>query len=46
MPGPNYMQIIKTMMDAAEMATFGGADVAATLKSAQEQAQGLIPSDM
>ena len=43
MPGPNYAQIVKTMMDAAEMAVFGGADVAATLADAQANAQALMP---
>ncbi|MET3896344.1 multiple sugar transport system substrate-binding protein [Devosia sp. UYZn731] len=43
MPGPNYRQIVKTMMDGVEMAVFGGADVAETLKAAQEQAQALMP---
>lgn len=42
-PGPNYRQVAKTMMDAMEQAVFGGADVAAVLKSAQDQAQGLMP---
>lgn len=43
MPGPNYRQIVKTMMDAVEMAVFGGADVAATLADAQGNAQALMP---
>lgn len=43
-PGPNYRQILKTMMDAMEMAVFGGVDVASTLKAAQDQAQGLMPN--
>ncbi len=43
MPGPNYRQIGKTMMDAVEMAIFGGADVEATLLDAQANAQALIP---
>lgn len=43
MPGPNYRRIVKTMMDAVEMSVFGGADVEATLASAQANAQALIP---
>jgi multiple sugar transport system substrate-binding protein len=43
MPGPNYRQIVKTMMDAVEMAVFGGADVEATLADAQANAQALMP---
>lgn len=43
-PGANYRQILKTMMDAMEMAVFGGVDVAETLKAAQDQAQALMPN--
>jgi len=43
MPGPNYRQIMKTMMDAVEMSVFGGADVASTLADAQVNAQALMP---
>ena len=43
MPGPNYRQIVKTMMDSVEMSVFGGAEPAETLKAAQENAQGLMP---
>jgi multiple sugar transport system substrate-binding protein len=43
MPGQNYSQIIKTMMDAAEMAVFGGAEVGPTLADAQANAQALMP---
>lgn len=43
MPGPNYRQIVKTMMDAVEMSIFGGADVEATLADAQANAQALMP---
>ena len=43
MPGPNYRQIMKTMMDAVEMSVFGGADVDATLADAQANAQALMP---
>lgn len=43
MPGSNYRQIGKTMMDAVEMSVFGGADVQATLAEAQANAQALMP---
>lgn len=43
MPGPNYRQIDKTMMDGVESAVFGTGDVAATVKAAQETAQRLMP---
>ncbi|NGP16970.1 ABC transporter substrate-binding protein [Devosia aurantiaca] len=43
MPGPNYRQIVKTMMDAVEMSVFGGADVESTLVDAQANAQALMP---
>tara|TARA_R110002124_G_scaffold114535_56_gene269819 strand:- start:23909 stop:25207 length:1299 start_codon:yes stop_codon:yes gene_type:complete len=43
MPGPNYRQIVKTMMDAVEMSVFGGADVKQTMTDAQATAQGLMP---
>jgi multiple sugar transport system substrate-binding protein len=43
MPGPNYRQIVKTMMDAVEMSVFGGADVEATLVDAEANAQALMP---
>ena len=43
MPGPNFRQIVKTMMDAVEMSVFGGADVEATLMDAQANAQALMP---
>lgn len=41
--GPNYRQILATMMNAAEESTFGKGDVAATMKAAQERAQALMP---
>jgi multiple sugar transport system substrate-binding protein len=44
-PGPNYRQIHKTMMDAMEMAVWGGVDVAETLKAAQAQAQAMMPTN-
>jgi multiple sugar transport system substrate-binding protein len=44
-PGANYRQIQKGMMDAMEMAVFGGLDVGETLKAAQDQAQGLMPAN-
>ncbi|WMT88379.1 ABC transporter substrate-binding protein [Pelagibacterium sp. 26DY04] len=43
MPGPNYLQIVSIMMDAAEMAVYGGVDVEATLRDAQANAQALMP---
>lgn len=43
MPGPNYRQIVKTMMDAVEMSVFGGADVQVTMADAQANAQALMP---
>lgn len=44
MPGPNYLQIETTMMDAMEMATFGDDDdVEGLLAAAQAQAQGMLP---
>lgn len=44
MPGPNYVQIATTMMDAIEMAVFGdNDDVAGILTAAQTQTQGLLP---
>jgi multiple sugar transport system substrate-binding protein len=43
MPGPNYRQIVKTMIEAGEMAVFGGADVASTMADAQANAQALMP---
>ena len=43
-PGPNYKQISKTMMDAAEMSVFGDVDAATTLRAAQETAQSLMPN--
>jgi multiple sugar transport system substrate-binding protein len=43
MPGPNYHQVEKLMTDAIEQAVIGKGDVAQTLKSAQDQAQQLMP---
>ncbi|PXW57359.1 carbohydrate ABC transporter substrate-binding protein (CUT1 family) [Chelatococcus asaccharovorans] len=43
MPGPNYRQIVKTMMDAVEMVIFGNADPAAALADAEAHAQDLMP---
>ncbi len=44
MPGPNYQQIIVSMMDAMEQATFGkDDDVKGILTRAQEQTQRLLP---
>lgn len=42
-PGPNYRQINSIMMDAMDMAVFGGVDVEATLRDAQANAQALMP---
>tara|TARA_R110002020_G_scaffold14693_6_gene52164 strand:- start:3228 stop:4532 length:1305 start_codon:yes stop_codon:yes gene_type:complete len=42
-PGPNYRQIVKMMIEAGEMAVFGGADVASTMADAQANAQALMP---
>ena len=44
MPGPNYRQIVKTMMDAVETAVTSNVDVAQTLQAAQQTAQGLMPT--
>ena len=44
LPGPNYLQIGISMMDAMEMATFGNDDdVAGILTEAQERTQRLMP---
>jgi multiple sugar transport system substrate-binding protein len=43
MPGPNYRQIVKTMMDAVELCVTGKVDVASTLKAAQDTTQALLP---
>jgi len=43
MPGPNYRQIVKTMMDAVELSVTGKVDVAATLLAAQQTTQGMLP---
>lgn len=43
MPGPNYLQIVKTMMDGVEAAIFGTGDVGETLADAQANAQALMP---
>ncbi|WP_267555704.1 ABC transporter substrate-binding protein [Rhizobium rhizogenes] len=43
-PGPNYRQIVKTMMEGAEAAVFGGGDPAVALKDAQSTAQALMPA--
>lgn len=42
-PGPNYRQITKIMIDAMQQAVQGGSDVTATLKAAQDTAQRLMP---
>ena len=43
MPGPNYRQIVKTMMDAAEQAVFGDGDPGKVLLQAQQTAQAMMP---
>ena len=43
MPGANYRQIVKTMMDAVELSVTGKVDVAATLKAAQGVTQAMLP---
>ena len=43
MPGANYRQIVKTMMDAVELSITGKVDVAATLKAAQDITQPMLP---
>ena len=43
MPGSNYRQIVKTMMDAAEQAVTGKGDVGATLLAAQQTTQAMLP---
>ncbi|MCD2173605.1 ABC transporter substrate-binding protein [Rhizobium sp. C4] len=42
-PGANYRQVEKMMMDSVREAVFGKGDPAAALKSAQDQAQDLMP---
>ncbi|MDO1583132.1 ABC transporter substrate-binding protein [Rhizobium oryzicola] len=42
-PGANYRQVEKMMMDAVREAVFGNGDPIAVLKTAQEQAQDLMP---
>ena len=42
-PGPNYRQVEKMMMDSVREAVFGNGDPIATLETAQEQAQDLMP---
>jgi multiple sugar transport system substrate-binding protein len=43
LPGANYRQISKIMMDALEAAVLGKGDVEATLRAAQERASALMP---
>jgi len=43
MPGANYRQIVKTMMDSVELSVTGKVDVAATLKAAQDVTQAMLP---
>lgn len=42
-PGSNYRQAVEVMMKAVEEVVYGGAPAEATLKAAQERAQGLLP---
>lgn len=42
-PGSNYRWVEKMMMDPVREAVFGNGDLIATLKTAQEQAQDLMP---
>ncbi|MEZ2126547.1 MULTISPECIES: ABC transporter substrate-binding protein [unclassified Sinorhizobium] len=42
-PGPNYRQVEKMMMDSVREAVFGSGDPVATLKTAQDDAQNLMP---
>ena len=42
-PGQNYKQITKLMMDALDQSVFGKADVEATMKAAQDRASELMP---
>jgi len=42
-PGPNYRQIVKTMMDAVQQAIYGTDDVQSILGAAQTQAQQFMP---
>jgi multiple sugar transport system substrate-binding protein len=43
MPGANYRQIVKTMMDAVELSITGKVDVASTLKAAQDTTTAMLP---
>ncbi|WP_267285108.1 MULTISPECIES: extracellular solute-binding protein [Rhizobium] len=43
LPGPNYRQVEKMMMDSVREAVFGKSDPDATLKAAQDQGQDLMP---
>lgn len=45
LPGPNYRQIEKIMMDAAELAVFGNEDPDEIMKNAQNTAQTLMPNE-
>jgi multiple sugar transport system substrate-binding protein len=42
-PGPNYRQVENMMMDAVRQAVFGSGDPIATLKTAEQAAQDLMP---
>ena len=43
MPGPNFRQVEKTMMDAVREAVFGSGDPAKVMQDAAVQAQALMP---
>jgi multiple sugar transport system substrate-binding protein len=42
-PGPNYREVVTTMMQAVEQVVYHGADPASTMQSAQAQATGFMP---
>jgi multiple sugar transport system substrate-binding protein len=44
MPGPNYRQIVKTMMEGTEQAVFGGMDPKEAMQAAQDSAQAMMPN--
>lgn len=44
MPGPNYRQILKILLDATEESVFGDGDPAEIMTDAQQRAQDLVPA--
>jgi multiple sugar transport system substrate-binding protein len=44
-PGPNYRQVVKTMMDAVQQAIYGTDDAQKILSDAQTQAQAFMPNN-